>query len=80
MNDEINLISPTKELEQQALKYRKEHFYFGESVINGSELFDKIDDYNEWLNRVILNSNVETVWSDWVLTDTFLQLENLIKR
>ena len=71
MSDRIQLISPSKKLEQQALEYRKEHFDFGESVINGSELFDKIDDYNEWLNKVILNSNIETVSSDWVLTDTF---------
>ena len=71
MSDRIQLINPSKELEQQALEYRKEHFDFGESVINGSELFDKIDDYNEWLNKVILNSNIETVSADWVLTDTF---------
>lgn len=71
MSEKIKLVSPSKELERQALEYRKEHFDFGESVINGSELFDKIDDYNEWLNKVILNSNIETVSSDWVLTDTF---------
>ena len=80
MTDKIKLISPSKELEQQALEYRKEHFDFGEFVINGSELFDKIDDYHEWLNKVILNSNIETVSSDWVLTDTFFQLESLMEK
>lgn len=74
MNDKINLICPSKELEQQALEYRREHFDFGESVINGSELFDQMDDYNEWLNRVLLNSNAETVSPDWVLTDTFFAI------
>lgn len=34
MNDKINLICPSKELEQQALEYRREHFDFGESVIS----------------------------------------------
>ena len=52
MRDKIKLISPCKKLEQQAIEYRKEHFDFGESVINGSELFDKIDDYNEWLTKL----------------------------
>ncbi len=80
MSDKINLISPSKELKQQALEYRKEHFDFGESVINGSELFDKIEDYNEWLNRVILNSNIETVSSDWVLTDTFFAIRESDKK
>lgn len=80
MNDKINLVSPSKELEQQALEYRREHFDFGECVINGSELFDKIHDYNEWLNRVILNSNAETVSSDWVLTDTFFAIREPDKK
>ncbi len=80
MSDKINLISPSKGLEQQALEYRKEHFDFGEYVINGSELLDKIDDYNEWLNRVILNSNAETVSSDWVLTDTFFAIRESDKK
>lgn len=74
MNNKINLICPSKELEQQALEYRREHFDFGESVINGSELFDQMDDYNEWLNRVLLNSNAKTVSPDWVLTDTFFAI------
>jgi len=71
MIDKINLVSPTKELKQQALEYRREHFGYGEFIINGSELFDKINDYDEWMNKVILNTNVETVSPDWVLTDTF---------
>lgn len=80
MNDKINLITPSKELEQQALEYRREHFNFGESVINGSELLDKMDDYDEWLNRVSLNSNAETVLSDWVLTDTFFAVRESDKK
>lgn len=80
IKDKINLVSPSKKLEQQALEYRKEHFDFGEFVINGSELFDKINDYNEWLNRVILNSNAETVSSDWVLTDTFFAIRESDKK
>lgn len=80
MNDKINLIRPTKELKQQALEYRKEHFDHGEFIINGSELFDKMNDYEEWLNKVISNSNVETVSSDWVLTDTFFAVRESDKK
>lgn len=74
MIDKINLVSPTKELKQQTLEYRREHFDYGEFIINGSELLDKINDYDEWLNKVVQNSNAETVSSDWVLTDTFFAI------
>lgn len=50
--EEIRLVKPTLELEKEALKYRQEHFDFGEQVINGSELFDKISSYSEWLEKV----------------------------
>lgn len=73
--EEIRLVKPTLELEKEALKYRQEHFDFGEQVINGSELFDKISSYSEWLEKVIANASLKTVDPNWVLTDTFLQLE-----
>ena len=76
MIDKINLVSPAKELKQQALEYRREHFDYGEF----SELFDKIKDYDEWLNKVVLNSNAETVSSDWVLTDTFFAVREFDKK
>lgn len=68
---EIRLVKPTLELKDKALTYRQEHFDFGEPIINGSELFDKIASYEEWLEKVIANANAETVDPDWVLTDTF---------
>ena len=69
--EEIRLVKPTLELKNEALEYRQEHFDFGEQVINGSELFDKIASYEEWLEKVIANTSVETVDPNWVLTDTF---------
>ena len=69
--EEIRLVKPTLELEKEALKYRQEHFDFGEQVINGSELFDKISSYSEWLEKVIANASLKTVDPNWVLTDTF---------
>ncbi len=70
-HEEIRLIKPTLELEKEALEYRQEHFDFGEQVINGSELFDKIASYDEWLAKVVANASAETVDPNWVLTDTF---------
>ena len=70
-HEEIRLVKPTLELKKEALEYRQEHFDFGEQVINGSELFDKIASYDEWLEKVVANASTETVDPDWVLADTF---------
>lgn len=67
----IKLIRPNLDLEKEALQYRKEHFDFGENIINGSELFDQTEDYKTWLSSVTRNADKETVSKDWVLTDTF---------
>lgn len=67
----IQLVKPSKLLKKAALDYRLEHFNAGEYVINGSELFDKITDYDEWLEKVTANSCTNTVNPNWVLTDTF---------
>ena len=72
--EKIRLVKPTRELKKKALEYRQEHFDFGESVINGSSLFDQINLYDEWLGKVAANASVETVDPDWVLTDTFFAL------
>lgn len=71
VHEEIRLVKPTLALKDKALEYRQEHFDFGEQVINGSELFDKIDSYEEWLEKIVANASAETVDPDWVLTDTF---------
>lgn len=47
----ITLVRPTIEMKQKALEYRQEHFDNGEMIINGSELFDKIESYEEWLKK-----------------------------
>lgn len=53
--EEIRLVKPSIEWKDKALEYRQEHFDFGEQIINGSELFDKITSYEEWLKKVIAN-------------------------
>lgn len=72
----IRLIRPTAQLKNQALEYRQEHFDNNEMIINGSELLDKTDSYEEWLNSVTANTRSETVNSDWVVTDTFFAVND----
>ncbi len=71
MEKEICLVRPTIQRKAQALEYREEHFRNGEKVINGSELLDQIESYEEWLSAVTKNTALETVDENWVLTDTF---------
>ena len=56
--EEIELIKPSLGLKDKALEYRQEHFDFGEQIINGSELFDKITSYEEWFKKVIADIQV----------------------
>lgn len=74
MKNNIILVKPNLELKEKALNYRKEHFQHGETIIYGSELFDKAESYEEWLSSVTLNTNPETVNENWVVTDTFFAI------
>lgn len=71
----IILVRPTIEMKKKALEYREEHFENGEMIINGSELFDKIESYEEWLKKVNDNLSSDTVDSNWVVTDTFFAVD-----
>ena len=72
----IKLIRPSKDLKEKALAFKKEFFDNNESVINGSELLDKTEDYDQWLAAVTANTNPQTVNPDWVLTDTFFAVDD----
>ncbi|MCL1918299.1 MAG: GNAT family N-acetyltransferase [Peptococcaceae bacterium] len=69
--DTIKLVVPYKELEEEALAYRSEHFDCGETVIHGSSLFDEIDSYEDWLQHIKRNSCEETVPRSWVVSSVF---------
>ena len=72
----IKLVRPSKELKEKALDFKKAFLENNETIINGSELLDKTEDYDEWLSAVTANTNEETVNPDWVLTDTFFALDD----
>lgn len=76
----ISLVRPTIELKEKALNYRQEHFDNNEMIINGSELLDKSDSYEEWLQAVTNNADEKTVNPEWVLTDTFFAIDNDTQR
>lgn len=59
MNYNICLVRPVLEMKEEALAYREEHFAEGEYVICGSELFDKTESYEEWLDSVTRNTSPE---------------------
>ena len=71
----LSLVRPTLELKEKALDYRKEHFDNNEMIINGSELLDKMDSYEDWLKSVSDNTALDTVNPNWVVTDTFFAIE-----
>lgn len=71
MKNDICLVRPTLALKEEALAYREEHFQHGEQTIYGSELFDKTENYEEWLASVMKNTDPGTVNENWVVTDIF---------
>jgi len=75
----IKLIRPTKELKEKALDFRQEFFDNGEKVINGSELLDQTENYDDWLASVTANMSAKTVNPAWVVTDTFFAVDETEK-
>ena len=72
----IKLVRPTVEHKSKAIDFRQEFFDNNETIINGSELLDKTDSYEEWLRTVTNNTNLETVDPNWVVTDTFFAVDD----
>ena len=75
----IKLVRPSKELKEKVLSFKKDFLDNNESVINGSELLDKTEDFDQWLAAVTANTNPETVNPAWVLTDTFFAVDDTEK-
>ena len=71
----ITLKRPIKEYEAEALAFKQEFIDNGEQTINGSELLDQMDSYDEWLKSVSDNTSPETVNPSWVVTDTYFAFD-----
>lgn len=66
----LKLVNPDFEHKKSAEDFKKEFLDYGETVINGSALLDKME-YSEWLDNTRRNSNSETVREDWTVASTF---------
>ncbi len=71
----ITLKRPTIEYESEATAFKQEFIDNGESTINGSELLDQMDSYDEWLKSVTDNTSYDTVNPSWVVTDTYFAFD-----
>ncbi len=71
----ITLKRPIKEYESKAAAFKQEFIDNGETTINGSELLDQMESYDEWLKSVTDNTSPETVNPSWVVTDTFFAFD-----
>ena len=71
----ITLKRPVKEYEAEAKAFKQEFFDHGEDTINGSELLDRLDSYEEWLKSVTDNTSAESVNPAWVVTDTYFAFD-----
>jgi predicted acetyltransferase len=72
----IKLKRPVKEHENEALAFKQEFIDNGENTINGSELLDRMESYDEWLKSVTDNISEETVNPSWVVTDTYFAFDD----
>ena len=71
----ITLKRPTKEYESEALAFKREFIENGETTINGSELLDQMDSYDEWLKSVTDNISPDRVNPEGVVTDTYFAFD-----
>ena len=69
--EEIILVKPTKEYEEQAIEYKQEYFNNGNKGIHAAARWDKLDNYDEWLNLLKEHSSFETIKDNWTVHTTF---------
>jgi len=69
--EEIILVKPTKEYEMQAIEYKQEYFNNGSKEIHAAARWDKMDNYDEWLNLLKEHSSFDTIKDNWTVHTTF---------
>ena len=50
--NELMLVCPSEEMEEEILRYKEEHFACGETQVHGSGGLAYYENYDEWLNRI----------------------------
>lgn len=76
MENVIRLIVPSINHKEAALRFRQTFYDSGEKTIDGSECFDRIESYEEWLSLVTDNADTNTLRAKSVLTDTYFAFDN----
>ncbi|HBL84427.1 MAG: hypothetical protein A2Y17_04630 [Clostridiales bacterium GWF2_38_85] len=69
MTEQIILVFPTLEMENQAIEYRQEYFDYGEYEISGDGGLDHADNYKNWFN--IITSAQTAAPNGWVNCSTY---------
>lgn len=72
----IKLVTPSYELKDQIIDFKEEFIRNNENIIPGSELLDNTSSFDEWIEYVSKNASPFAVSKDWVVTDTFLAIDN----
>ncbi|AJD26339.1 GNAT family N-acetyltransferase [Clostridium botulinum] len=76
---ELKLIFPKKQYEQQVLNYKNE-FEINNEIIHVSAGLEEYNNFDEWLSYIINNSKKETVRKGLVPSSTYLALRIYDKR
>ncbi len=72
----IKLTVPSYDLKDEIIEFKDEFMDHNENSIPGSELLDKINNFEEWMEYISKNSSQDTVSEDWVVTDIYLAINN----
>ncbi len=72
----VRLIVPNLDMKEQALEFKREFFDSNEPVINGSQLLDQIDNYEDWLSMIHANADEKTVNPNWAVTDAYFAVND----
>lgn len=72
----FRLVSITDTYKNKLLSFKDAFIEYGENSIPGSELLDKMDSFDDWMDYIRKNSNACTVSNDWVLTSVFIAVDD----
>lgn len=67
--ERIHLELASRKHRQAAIAFKQEFFDAGETVINGSALFDQMG-FDEWICNCERNNHPKTVREDWAVAST----------
>lgn len=72
---ETHLVIPQLKHKKAVMDYKQEHIDHQEEHLHGSSMLDSYDVYEEWQAHVIQTGNIETVPENWVVSSTFLAMD-----